>query len=131
MTHKLMPVSIGLIIEGNKVLIGKRTTGHYAGFWEFPGGKVEKDESSYCALQREMHEELGININNALEVMHIRKQHPHITVHLNVWHVTAFSGSIIANEQQELQWIEITKLSSATTIPTNLPIIEYLEQLEA
>ena len=128
---KTIPVSVGIILNEDKVLIGKRSSGHYSGFWEFPGGKVEPGESSYEALCRELYEELGITVDEATEIMHLKKQHPHITVHLNIWLISKYSGEIVANEQQELQWAYITELKNITTIPTNLPIIEYLEDLKA
>lgn len=121
---------MGIILKEEKVLIGKRSTGHFSGFWEFPGGKVEPGESSYEALCRELDEELGITIDEASEIMHLRKEHPHLYVHLSIWHISQYSGNIIANEQQELQWALISDLKNIATIPTNQPIIEYLEALK-
>lgn len=131
MKPKVIPVAIGLIIQNGKTLLGKRTSGEFIDFWEFPGGKIEEKESSFDALVRELQEELAITVHSANEVIHIKEQHPHIMFHLQVWHVKKFSGSILANEQQELQWACISKLNSINIIPTNAPIIQYLEQLPA
>ena len=127
--QKTLAVAVGLIVKGNKVLLGKRTSGYYSGFWEYPGGKIEAGESSYSALIREMHEELDICVSDATEVMHIKEQHPHTTVHLQAWHIHSFEGSIIANEQQELQWCAIKRLNKTQVIPTNFPITQFLTQL--
>ncbi|MEC7030607.1 MAG: (deoxy)nucleoside triphosphate pyrophosphohydrolase [Pseudomonadota bacterium] len=130
-TQKTIAVAIGLIINRDKVLLGKRTSGYYSGFWEYPGGKIEPNENSYQALVREMHEELGIQVSNATEVLHIQEQHPQTTVHLQAWHINSYEEDIVANEQQELQWCTITRLRSIRVIPTNHPITSFLEQLVA
>lgn len=130
-TQKTIAVAIGLIINKDKVLLGKRTSGYYSGFWEYPGGKIEPNENSYQALVREMHEELGIQVSNATEVLHIQEQHPQTTVHLQAWHIHSYEEDIVANEQQELQWCTITRLRSIRVIPTNHPITSFLEQLIA
>ena len=130
MMARVIPVSVGIILNGEQVLIGKRSTGHFSGYWEFPGGKVEPGESTYKALCRELNEELGITVNDATEIMHLKKEHSHLHVHLSIWRVSEYSGDIIANEQQELQWANISELKNIATIPTNLPIIKYLEELQ-
>ena len=128
---KSLSVAIGLIVQGDKVLIGKRTSGYYTGFWEYPGGKIEANEAPYDALVREMNEELGIIVTEATEVLHIQENHPHTSVHLQVWHIHAYTNQIIANEQQELQWCSISRLDHTQVIPTNAPITEFLSQLIA
>lgn len=129
MIHKTLPVVIGLIFDKNRVLIGKRSAGHFRGYWEFPGGKVEANESPYQALVREMKEELGIDVKEASEVIHIKDKHPSITIHLQIWHIHKFENDIIANEQQYLQWAMIEMLEKIDIIPTNKPIIQYIQQL--
>ncbi|MCP8352063.1 NUDIX domain-containing protein [Candidatus Synchoanobacter obligatus] len=131
MTTKITPVAIGLILKEDKVLLGKRNSGHFSGFWEYPGGKIEPFETSYEALLREMHEELSIHITDASDILHIRDQHPLSIIHLQVWLVHAFQGQILANEQQDLQWANISDLSIINIIPTNIPITHYLRQLRA
>ena len=131
MTTKTTAVAIGLILKEDKVLIGKRTSGEFIDFWEFPGGKIEENESSCDALIREMHEELAIDVTEATEVIHIREQHPYAIFHLQVWHIYKHKMAILANEQQELQWACIDKLHLLKIIPTNKPIIQYLQQLPA
>ena len=129
MTLKVIPVSIGLITHHGKTIMGKRTSGEFIDFWEFPGGKIEENESSYDALVREIHEELAITVTDATEVIHIREQHSSAVFHLHIWHINAYSGTILANEQQELQWAYIEELDHLKIIPTNAPIIQYLQQL--
>ncbi len=129
MEHKVIGVAVGLILRNGKVLVGKRTSGYYSGFWEYPGGKIEQNESSYNALVRELDEELGIQVSKASYILDIRENHPQPTVHLQAWHIHDFEGTIVANEQQDLQWCSIESLCRIQVIPTNSPITEFLEQL--
>ena len=124
-------VSIGLITNNKHILIGKRTTGHFASLWEFPGGKIELNETSYDALIREMHEELDINVQSASEVIHIREKSHKVTFHLQIWQIHKYTGTIIANEQQHLQWAPIDQIHNIDIIPTNIPIIQFLQQTHA
>ena len=126
-----IPVAIGLIIKDSCALLGKRTSGHYSGYWEFPGGKIESGETSEQALVREMREELSIDVVKATEVIHIRDDHQITLFHLQIWHIDEYKGPIIANEQQHLQWARIDSLEKLNIIPTNVPILHYLKQLEA
>lgn len=131
MIHKTLPVAAGLIFNQDKVLIGKRSSGHFTGYWEFPGGKIEPNETSFEALVREMKEELNIDVTDASEVIHIKDKHPAITIHLQIWHIHKFKNTIIANEQQHLQWAYIHQLDLIDIIPTNVPILNYINQLFA
>ena len=128
MIHKTLPVAAGLIFDNDRILIGKRSSGHFRGYWEFPGGKVESGETSYNALVREMKEELNIDVLEASEVIHIKDKHPSVTIHLQIWHIHKFENKIIANEQQYLQWAHINQLNQIDIIPTNAPIIHYIQQ---
>lgn len=121
-------VAIGLIIRDNHVLIGKRTSGFFSGLWEFPGGKIEPNEASHEALVREMHEELGIQVTDSTEVIHIQEKQHKALFHLQIWHIHSYDDKIVANEQQHLQWAPINALEHIDLIPTNIPIIHYLQQ---
>ena len=121
-----MEVSIGLIVSNNRILLGKRSTGYYADFWEFPGGKKEHEETSQDTLYREMFEELNIHVIDATEIMNLRYQHNTNTLHLSIWDIQTYDGITIANEQQHLQWARIEQLKKISLIPSNAPIIDYL-----
>ena len=128
MSNGILNVAVGLIIQDGKILLGKRVNGHYAGFWEFPGGKQEQNESIKDTLYREMKEELDISVTQAKEILNIRSENPNTTLHLAIWMVSHYNDMIIANEQQCLQWVCIKDLKKTSIIPTNQPIIEYLTQ---
>ena len=72
-------VAAGILIDtDNRYLLGQRPAGKpYAGYWEVPGGKVEKGETVFQALQREMHEELGIDIHSSRSEEHTSELQSH------------------------------------------------------
>ncbi|MDH5786146.1 MAG: Nudix family hydrolase [Chromatiales bacterium] len=107
-----------------KILIALRHGGlHQGGLWEFPGGKVEKGEDVFRALQRELHEELGINVDAARPLIRIPHSYPDRSVLLDVWWITAFSGEPHGAEGQRVEWIEKSDLGRYPFPAANGPII--------
>ena len=79
--------------EDGMVLLGNRPAGKaWAGWWEFPGGKVEPGETEVEALQRELHEELGLWAEALTPLIRIQHDYPDKSVELSVWQVTCWSG---------------------------------------
>ncbi len=113
--------------ETRKILISKRTEHqHLAGLWEFPGGKVESGEDLFHALQREMIEEVGINIQAAYPLKLITHHYDDKPVCLNFWFVTHFEGEGLSQEGQEVKWVELSELSQYQFPEANNNIIKSL-----
>ena len=98
-------VAVGIVADSaGAILIARRPDhAHQGGLWEFPGGKVEAAESVATALQRELHEELGIAVQAAEPWLQIRHAYPDKTVLLDVWRVTAWRGEPHGREGQPLR----------------------------
>jgi len=100
-------VVAAVIWRGRKFLAVKRPPGKpQAGFWEFPGGKVEPGESLEQALARELGEELDIQPTTWAFWLEKRHAYEHIRVRLFFFHVYQFAGRTLAREGHELRWLE-------------------------
>lgn len=109
-------------------LMAQRPEGKaYAGYWEFPGGKVEAGESPHHALLRELHEELGIEVETAYPWLTRVFTYPHATVRLNFFRVTDWQGEPHGKEGQLLSWQRLPDLSVAPILPANAPIMRALQ----
>lgn len=115
------------------ILIAKRPDDkHQGGKWEFPGGKVESNESSELALQRELDEELGIQIASPKPLIQIKHDYVDKSVFLDVYEVSQFSGwgyfsgKAVGNEGQIICWVKIQKLSNYTFPEANFPILQAI-----
>ncbi len=100
---------------------------HQGGLWEFPGGKLEPDETVERALARELREELGVILNSAHPLIRIPYSYPDRRVLLDVWRVEDISGEAHGREGQIVEWVAIDELGSRAFPPANKPIIEALQ----
>lgn len=108
-------------------LLGQRPAGKvYAGYWEFPGGKVEPGEPLAAALTRELHEELGIEVDLAYPWIVRTYTYPHAKVRLNFFRVRAWHGDPHGKEAQRLAWQHLSALDVAPLLPANGPVLRAL-----
>jgi 8-oxo-dGTP diphosphatase len=123
----LSVVAAVLTQPDGRVLLAQRPPGKvYAGYWEFPGGKVEPGESLEAALARELHEELGIVVSHPCRWITRVFEYPHATVRLNFFRVFEWQGTPHPHEGQVFSWqlpdaVEVTPL-----LPANFPILKAL-----
>lgn len=110
------------------VLIAERPAGKpMAGYWEFPGGKLEAGEPARQALQRELKEELGIEVRQAHRLLRLSHDYPERRVHLDVWRVTHYAGTPAAHEGQQLAWVAPEELKDWNLLPADEPIVVALK----
>ena len=131
MTGKAAPidVAVGILMQPNgDVLLGQRPPGKpYAGYWEFPGGKVESGEAILDALKREFVEELGMQIHSAEAWCGVEHVYPHAHVRLHFYISRDFSGQPQSLEGQAFAWQGSVEV--APMLPATIPLIEFLDQL--
>jgi len=112
-----------------RILLARRTAGRdLAGAWEFPGGKLEAGETPFQALERELHEELGIRIQSAEPLITVAQAYRDKRIVLDVHRVTRFSGTPRGLEKQALAWSPSEKLASYTMPPADRPVVAALTQ---
>lgn len=126
---KPVDVAVGILMQPNgDVLLGQRPDGKpYAGYWEFPGGKVESGESVFAALQREFVEELGIEIVSAEPWCGVEHVYPHAHVRLHFYISRDWRGVPQSLEGQAFAWQGTVDL--APLLPATIPLITWLDQL--
>lgn len=108
-------------------LLAQRPSGKvYAGYWEFPGGKVEPGEQAMAALARELHEELGIDMVTAYPWLVRVYTYPHGTVRIHFFRVTAWRGEPHPREEQAIAWQQSGAATAAPMLPANAPILAAL-----
>ena len=121
-------VAVGILMRDNgDVLLGQRPEGKpYAGYWEFPGGKVEEYESIADALRREFVEELGITVVSAEPWCCVEHVYPHAHVRLHFYISREWQGEPQSLEGQAFAWqgaVGVTPL-----LPATIPLLEWLDQ---
>jgi 8-oxo-dGTP diphosphatase len=127
---KKLPVHVvvGVIMEQDKVLIAKRPDHvHMGGYWEFPGGKIEKNESVLASLRRELHEELNIDVQQAEPLIRIHHDYQDRSVLLDVYKIIQYSGVPHGKEGQAITWRNISQLNPLSFPPANLAIINAIQ----
>lgn len=108
-------------------LLAQRPAGKvYAGYWEFPGGKVEPDEPVAAALARELEEELGIEVERSYPWLTRVFTYPHATVRLNFRRVTSWKGEPHPREDQAIAWQRLGAPMVEPMLPANAPVLASL-----
>jgi 8-oxo-dGTP diphosphatase len=108
-------------------LLAQRPAGKvYAGYWEFPGGKIERGEPAAGALARELHEELGIDIGEAFPWITRVFTYPHGTVRLQFFRVFSWSNEPHPREDQAISWQSAGLPLQAPMLPANAPVLAAL-----
>ncbi len=119
-------VAVGVLVDADgRFLLTSRPEGKvYAGYWEFPGGKVEAGESIEQALRRELQEELGITIAAAEPWQVLVMDYPHARVRLNFCKVVAWTGTFEMREQQQMAW-QTLPVQVAPVLPGTVPVLAW------
>jgi 8-oxo-dGTP diphosphatase len=120
-------VAVGVLIDAaGRFLMTTRPPGKvFEGYWEFPGGKVESKESTPQALQRELHEELGIQIGPAQVWRSELMDYPHARVHLHFCKVFSWRGELQMREGQVFSW-QTLPVVLKPLLPGSLPVLRWL-----
>jgi 8-oxo-dGTP diphosphatase len=125
---KVVHVAAGVVLNAqHDVLLALRPLDkHQGGLWEFPGGKVEPNETVAAALARELYEELNLTVTTAEPFLIQEHDYGDKLVKLDVWLVREFSGEPHGREGQTLRWVPLTELGSYQFPAANNVIVKTL-----
>ena len=117
--------------DDGRILIADRTRSHsLKDHWEFPGGKVDGDETAEAALKRELVEELGIEISQIRHFRHIEHDYPKLSVAIDFFLVAEWQGTPAGREGQRIRWVDRVTLGGEMLLPADAPVIEALQGLQ-
>ena len=117
----------GILWKGKRFLAARRPEGNnHAGFWEFPGGKVEPGETGEQALARELFEELSITDCEMRFWRTVEHDYPERSVRLHFFHVLHFSGTPVPNDEQTLRWVTPNEAQELPFLEADRPLIPEL-----
>jgi 8-oxo-dGTP diphosphatase len=127
-TRTPVDVAVGILIRPDGTLLfASRPEGKpYAGYWEFPGGKLEVGESVAYALKRELHEELGVDIGAVFPWLVRVFDYPHALVRLHFCRVFDWQGELHAREGQRFGFFPLGALPQPL-LPATIPVLRGLE----
>lgn len=121
----------GLLQNNEKqFLIAQRPSGKFMeGFWEFPGGKIEHEETPEMALQRELYEEIDVqvNIKDMRPFYFISAGYPNYHALFPIFYVSKWVGIPIGKEGQNIRWVTIQEMDSVDFLPANKDTIEKIK----
>ena len=130
MSH-VIHVAVGVLIDDKRcVLLARRLKGtHLEGFWEFPGGKVEPEETVKTALGRELCEELGITVDKTSPLLTVSHDYGEKQVLLDVHRVETWSGEPFGAEGQPIAWVDAQSLGDFQVPDANAEIMARVAEL--
>jgi mutator protein MutT len=127
-TNKIIDVTAAVIVKGGKVLAARRGPGkHLEGYWEFPGGKLEENESPEDCLERELTEEFSITSKVGAYIGESVYDYGEKVVRLLGYEVEHTAGDFKLVDHDELCWLEIDQLADMKWAPADIPLVEQYE----
>lgn len=125
---KTLNVVAAIIHKDNKILATKRGYGEFINQWEFPGGKIEENETKEEALKREIREELNIDIEITNFALDLEYQYPTFYLKMSCYDCTIKSGTPELIEHNDARWLSKAELDDVNWIPADVAAVDYLKK---
>lgn len=124
-------VTAAIIQRKDHVLLARRSPGEkLAGFWEFPGGKVENGETAEACLARELHEELRISVRIGEKCLESLHQYDHGSFRIVAYFVEWLAGDPRPSVHDRLEWVRLDDIEGYQLLPADIPIAASLKKLK-
>ena len=121
---KIIRVVAAIIVQDNKIFATQRGYGEFKGGWEFPGGKIEPNETPQDALVREIKEELNVVVNVGELLDTVEYDYPNFHLSMDCFMCTISSGEIVLNEHYAAKWLTKETIESVDWLPADLGLIK-------
>jgi len=127
--RKVVDVAVGVLVrpDGDFLLTSRPPGKVYEGYWEFPGGKLERGESVEAALRRELQEEIGLTIGAVHPWKVEMVDYPHALVRLNFCKVFEWAGELQMHEGQSFAWQSLP-VSVQPVLPGTVPVLAWFAE---
>lgn len=128
----MITVVAALIEKDGKYLIARRSTGSedVLGKWEFPGGKVEKDETEEHAIEREIKEEFEMDINAVRYLTNNVCKYPTKTIDLRLYECKHLSGEFHLHDHSEYKFVNKEDILNFDLCPADMPLAKYVKEMK-
>jgi len=129
-TPNITRVTAAILINDEKIMIAKRkSTGKLPNKWEFPGGKIENNETPEQCLRREMKEEFDIDVSVGEYLGSSIYHYDHISIELLAYRANWEGGNISLKDHDEYLWVPFNKLQEFNLAPADIPIAKKVAKL--
>ena len=125
---KTLNVVAAIIKKDNKILATKRGYGEFINMWEFPGGKIEANETKEEALIREIKEELDCTIKPTKFALNLEYQYPTFYLKMSCYEATITEGTPKLLEHNDARWLAKDELDDVNWIPADIEAVNYLKK---
>ena len=126
---KQIHVVAAIIKADNKIFATQRGYGEFQGMWEFPGGKIEANESKETALIREIKEELDVDIQVEDWITRLEYDYPNFHLSMDCFFASIISGEMVLKEHMAAKWLGGDELNSVEWLPADIILIEQLKSM--
>jgi len=123
---KVINVVAAIIVKDNKIFATQRRYGDFKGGWEFPGGKIEENETPEEALKREILEELNVHINVDKYIYTVEYDYPKFHLSMRCYICSLLDENIVLIEHSAAKWLAINELETIDWLPADIEIINKL-----
>ena len=130
MERKTIEVVAAVIRDNDKIFATQRGYGEFKGGWEFPGGKIEKNEVPQQALIREIKEELDteIEVNDLIDI--VEYDYPTFHLKMHCFWASVKKGNLVLKEHEAAKWLPLNDLRQVKWLPADVKVVEAIEKKE-
>lgn len=125
---KRIKVVAAVIRDGDKIFANERGYGEFKGWWEFPGGKIEEGETPQQALEREIREELTVQIEVGEFIHTIEYDYPTFHLSMDCFWAEIFSGELMLKVAEAARWLSADELDFVKWLPADEELVEIIKQ---